>query len=868
MNAPYPIPQPDPATILSALAALFQPDDVVELRSFAKGGRKRTDAGYFDGEHRQALAEHAVRLNKTGGAVYVTLNPIDPQLLSRYANRVEHGAQATTTDAQVTRRRWLLLDFDPARPTDTSATDAQLEHAKAAARVCWQALRAEGWPDPLVAASGNGTHLLYALDLPNDTESRDLVKGALAGLAACFDTDQVKLDQSVFNAGRIIKLYGTVATKGDHTPLAPWRLSQLVATPERRATVTVDQLRAWMPATTAKRPVQAASYQPGNRQVGAFDLGDFLSRLGIASEQDTHEGSERFKLAHCPFNPEHGKGEAAIFRKASGALGFKCQHNSCSGKEWVDLRALVDGPREQRQGPAVDFSVVLKQEQGTASNNATDGAPASPSWPDPQPLAAKVEPEPYPLDALPLPIRAAVEEVVGFVKAPVPMVVSSALAALSLAAQAHMDVSRDAILSGPTGLFILTIADSGERKSQSDKMFTAPIFAYQDAQAEIAKPVIKDYLAAFSAWEAEREGILSSIRAAAKAGKPVDKLRADLTELERDKPEPPRVPKLIREDATPEGLAKKLQKEWPSAGVVSNEAGIVFGAHGMNRESVMRNLALLNKLWDGGRYQSDRGDEERSRDVRGARLTMGLMIQEPTLRAFFDASKGLARGTGFLARFLPAWPGSTMGTRFYTPPVPGNPALAEFHRRITALLNLPVPIDDDGLLSPPVLPMNPEAKEAWIEFHDAIEKELASGGEYYEVKDVASKTADNAVRLAALFQLFEHGMGSAVGLEAFESASLIAAWHLHEARRFFGEIALPAELADASRLDTWLIEFCQRERTHFAKKNHVRQHGPIRDGVRLDAAIRELAELDRLRLRPDGRKKIIQVNPALMGVSP
>ncbi|MER2544787.1 MAG: hypothetical protein ABTS16_15265 [Candidatus Accumulibacter phosphatis] len=116
MNAPYPIPQPDTAAILNALAALYPPDAVIELRSFAKG-RKRTDSGYFDGEHRQALAEHAALLNRTGATVYVTLNPIDPQLLSRYANRIESGAAATTTDGQVTGRRWLLLDFDPTRPT-------------------------------------------------------------------------------------------------------------------------------------------------------------------------------------------------------------------------------------------------------------------------------------------------------------------------------------------------------------------------------------------------------------------------------------------------------------------------------------------------------------------------------------------------------------------------------------------------------------------------------------------------------------------------------------------------------------------------------------------------------------------------------
>ena len=368
MNAPFPKPQADQVEIVNALAALFPPDAVIELRAFAKG-RKRTDSGYFDGGNWQALAEHAVRLNKAGAAVYVTLNQIDRHLLSRYANRIEHSAQATTTDAQVIRRRWLLLDFDPVRPTDTSATDVQIEAARSVAEACRQTLQDAGWPAPLEAESGNGFHLLHPLDLPNDTASRDLIKGALAGLSARFDTDQVKLDQSVFNAGRITKLYGTVANKGDHTPLAPWRRSQLVATPERHAVVTGDQLRAWLPAKSVAQP---ASYQPGNGQAGAFDLGAFLARLGIAFERDTHEGSERFKLAHCPFDPEHGKGEAAIFQRARGALGFRCQHNSCADKSWADVRALVDGPRAQRQGSAVDFSRLLTRGGATPENALSD----------------------------------------------------------------------------------------------------------------------------------------------------------------------------------------------------------------------------------------------------------------------------------------------------------------------------------------------------------------------------------------------------------------------------------------------------------------------------------------------------------------
>ena len=57
-------------------------------------------------------------------------------------------------------------------------------------------------------------------------------------------------------------------------------------------------------------------------------------------------------------------------------------------------------------------------------------------WPEPLPLTAKIELEPYPLDALPYTVRAAVVEVQRFTKAPISLVGSSAaLAALSLAIQ-------------------------------------------------------------------------------------------------------------------------------------------------------------------------------------------------------------------------------------------------------------------------------------------------------------------------------------------------------------------------------------------------------------------------------------------------
>ena len=487
-------------------------------------------------------------------------------------------------------------------------------------------------------------------------------------------------------------------------------------------------------------------------------------------------------------------------------------------------------------------------------------------WPAPLPLTAKIEPEPYPVDALPDTIRAAVEEVRAFTKAPIPLVTSSALAALSLAIQAHTDAKRAEKLTGPVGLFLLTIADSGERKSTCDGFFIQAIREYEACQAEEAKPLIKDHKATMEAWEAKRGGVKEKIRSLAKTGKSTYEQEAALRNLEHDKPEPPRVPRLIYGDATPEALKWNLAKGWPSGGVVSSEAGLVFGAHGMGKDSVMRNLATLNQLWDGADIATERRTSE-SFTVRGARLTIALQVQEATLRSFFDRSGGLARGTGFLARFLVAWPESTQGNRPFSDPPETWPALAKFNQRIAAILEQDVPIDEDGALTPPVFTLSADTKAAWVIFHDAIESELRTGGELYDVRDVASKTADNAARIATLFQLFEHGAGGAIGLTAFEGASRIAAWHLHEARRFYGELALPEEQANAARLDNWLLDYCHREKTNIIPRRDVQRNvtpGHLRQKAALDVALAELVETGRVRLVQDGRRKEIHINPALL----
>jgi putative DNA primase/helicase len=520
-----------------------------------------------------------------------------------------------------------------------------------------------------------------------------------------------------------------------------------------------------------------------------------------------------------------------------------------------------------RPDKATDFNDLHQIAGAGAVRRCIDAAApcgAVDDWPELQPLIAQIEAQEYPIDSLPTAVRCAVLEVAGFVKAPVPLIAAAALSSLSLAIQAHTDVQRAEKLHGPCGLFMLAIADSGERKSTCDGFFTRAIKDYEAREQEAAKPLMTAHKSEHAAWEAQRSGLKEKIKALAKDGKPSAAQARELHDLDKDEPSPPRVPRLIYGDATPEALTYALSKQWPSGGVISSEAGSVFGGHGMGADSVMRNLATLNLLWDGSPLQVERRSSE-SFTVRGARLTMALQVQEATIRAFFANTKGLARGTGFLARFLVSWPVSTQGTRNFTEAPANWPALATFNDRLTAILNRQAPIDDDGALNPAMLTLSPEAKSAWVNFHDAIEAMLSTGGELYDVRDVASKTADNAARLAALFHTFTGSIGP-IDLEAMEAAASVAAWHLDEARRFLSELAMPAELANPARLEKWLIEYCKRENTDKVPTRAVQQYGPggLRDKVTYTAAVQELAEIGRARMVQDGKKRLIQIRPELL----
>ena len=335
----------DPKEIDRTLALLFAPGTVVELR-IPKAGRDGVISGYFN-DHDALVRELARRNNYAG--VYITLNPCNPDLLARAANRVQTHARVTTSDKDIGSRRWLLIDIDPRRPADISSTEAEHNAALEKAREIRWVLGEDNWPAPILADSGNGAHLLYRIDLPNEEASAKLVEAGLKALAARFDDAVVAIDQTVFNAARIVKAWGTVTRKGDDIPVRPHRVSRILDVPSTLEIVPVKLLEGLAAAVSAPPPPTASSRDTGPR-TGHFDIRVFIARYLQAGDPVPYDGGWKWLLRQCPFNPDHIDGSAAVFEAPAGRPGFKCQHHSCRGKNWQDVRGLFERPRESRRG--------------------------------------------------------------------------------------------------------------------------------------------------------------------------------------------------------------------------------------------------------------------------------------------------------------------------------------------------------------------------------------------------------------------------------------------------------------------------------------------------------------------------------------
>lgn len=307
-------------------------NELFEVRILPADKRK-TLSGYFHDVDTLIKAFETVSLKNTN--IYITLNKLKAACGSRI--QVDHfltGAN-TTSDSDIDRREWLFIDFDPIRMTGVSSTKEEKTVAGKLASDVRTYLNGIGFPEPLGADSGNGYHLLYRIDLPNDEASNKLVSKCLKVLSLMFDNDQVKIDTVNANASRICKLYGTLAQKGANTEERPHRLSRIFR--EDFQLTEKQYLEKLAAELVTEEPSRSA------KPYEAFDLKAWMQEHDIrVFREQSGDDCQIYALEECPFDHSHQHGDSKIFHYRNGAIAFKCHHNSCRNYKWQDVRKLFD----------------------------------------------------------------------------------------------------------------------------------------------------------------------------------------------------------------------------------------------------------------------------------------------------------------------------------------------------------------------------------------------------------------------------------------------------------------------------------------------------------------------------------------------
>ncbi|OLO10470.1 hypothetical protein BTW10_14015 [Chromohalobacter japonicus] len=460
----------------------------------------------------------------------------------------------------------------------------------------------------------------------------------------------------------------------------------------------------------------------------------------------------------------------------------------------------------------------------------------------------------------------AVVEAESALQVPREMAIMSALGAMSVACQGWIDVRYP---TGPriqTPLMLLTLAESGERKTTVQNRFFAAITALNRKAVEVADERLNIYMSEHAVWKQEVRAWGGSLRKAIKNGDDTtsQKAKEALKQLREKEPVFPQRPRLLYDDTTPQALVQLLNDYSPHGCLLTSEANSVFSGR------ALQELDKLNTLWDGADVIVDRMTRP-SFILSDARLTMALMTQPSVISRFLSKRGEEARGMGFLARFLVVKPKEMAGTR-QTRRLGALPRLDEFNHRVEELLTdsiIGIPSAKQMTNEKQVVVFSASASQLWDEYSQGIENAMQENQPYFYYKDHASKLMENISRMAAILHYFEKEEGDISSDTLRFCYEFVLKCSQHFQRYLAGE---PQVVSDANELAKTLLEWADNDGQkpyafstslpqHLARGREfgftmtdLKQYGPYRlrgreNDQRLREAVRLLQKMGNVKIK-------------------
>jgi len=449
---------------------------------------------------------------------------------------------------------------------------------------------------------------------------------------------------------------------------------------------------------------------------------------------------------------------------------------------------------------------------------------------------------PFPVEALG-PLKSIAVAVQEATLAPVAIPANSALAIASLAVQGFANVET-LVGNSPLSLFVLTAAKSGERKSSCDAFFTKPVGAFEKSQIARFRSDLAYAESEIAIWDAMRR----KLQKAAKTSDEQERKETwDSLKSLGPRPSRPQPFERLVSEPTFEGLVEHLRTGFPCVGLFSDEGGQFLGGYAMNKENRQKTMAGLNSFWDGRPIRTSRkGDGNTS--LYDRRLSLHLLVQPPVMNGLLKDTMALE--IGFLARCLIAEPASTIGHRKMAFVKRDEERLRLFASWVNEALQRVLPIcRETGGVQPRLLRLTDRSRSLLVAYADRIESCQRAGCEFEGVTAFASKSAEQAARIAGVLSLVEDLDAMEIRSSHMKNGIRLAEYYIREAKRLVErdqkmEFHLLLEMLREWLISTWneteisLSTVCQR-----APSRHLRKRS---EALRACEVLEDEGVLERL----------------------
>ncbi|MFA7270894.1 MAG: DUF3987 domain-containing protein [Sterolibacterium sp.] len=608
---------------------------------------------------------------------------------------------------------------------------------------------------------------------------------------------------------------------GRHYPGTQSEVQPITAEALRRLRATVEQARQKGRRAPDQAVEGAAKIETALAYVSP-DLGyDDWIRIGMAIHAELGEGGFTVWNAWSARSEKY-PGERDLHNHwksfRPGAITGATLYSMATDAGW----------RPPRPAPGKANGVARK----AAGGDPGASAPVN-EWPDPMMPGARATPN-IPADILPGVFGAHAAAVAESTQTPPAMSVLFTISILGTALQGRFEVAPFGDdYREPLAIWTVICYPVGGRKTAVFNAGVAPVLRWEKLAGDRARPEIYRRFAA-------REVAMKRIeRLKQDAAREDDAARRELiqNEIKRERenmPDELKPPRCFTGNATPERTEGLLAEQGGKIGIHSDESDTFLNLSGGLRGGVA-SLDVVLKGHAGSAIRVDRQGREAHLDR--PTLSMGLIVQPESFAAL--AAGRRLRATGVLARYLYGVPKSNIGLRDVRKRAPVPREVSEgYHDAVISLLE---GYEERGR-EPRILPFTADALKPWLDFAEGVEQHQGEGGRFEAISDWTSKLPGHAARLAALFQIAEHGLDTCeVGRAAVDRALDLCRLLIPHAEAAFGMLGADDTDADALSVLRWIRA---GERQDFTRREAQRaMHGRFTKVERLERALSVLRDL-------------------------